>query len=62
MPLRLAVNGSRPLMVIVLAGARRFPESSRRRVVLPAPFAPTRRVRELVGSESEMSLRSGCVD
>ena len=46
-------------MVMVFPGARRLPESRRRRVVLPAPLAPTRRVREPVGKERLMSLRSG---
>jgi hypothetical protein len=40
-------------MEIVPEGARRLPERRRRRVVLPAPFAPMRRVRERGGRERE---------
>jgi hypothetical protein len=43
-------------MEIVLVGARRFPESRRRRVVLPAPLAPMRRVR-LDGGRLKETLR-----
>lgn len=45
--------------MMVLAGARRFPESRRRSVVLPAPFAPIRRVRLPGGRERETFLRPG---
>jgi hypothetical protein len=40
-------------------GARRVPERRRRRVVLPAPLAPIRRVRERGGRERETELRPG---
>ena len=40
-------------------GARRLPERRRRRVVLPAPLAPIRRVRERGGRERETELRPG---
>ena len=47
------------MIVMLPEGARRLPERRRRRVVLPAPFAPTRSVREPGGSESEIEVRPG---
>jgi len=44
-------------MEIVPEGARRFPESRRRRVVFPAPLAPIRRVRLRGGRERETLVR-----
>jgi len=41
----------------VLEGARRLPERRRRRVVLPAPLAPIRRVRDAGGRVRERLCR-----
>lgn len=60
MPVKLLEKGSVPLMLTVPRGARRFPERRRSRVVLPAPFAPMRRVRLPAGRCREMSVRPGC--
>lgn len=38
-PSRLSLKGSLPPIAIVLVGASFLPDNSRRRVVLPAPFA-----------------------
>ncbi|KAK4670341.1 LOW QUALITY PROTEIN: uncharacterized protein QC763_0041790 [Podospora pseudopauciseta] len=56
-PSRPTLKGSLPPMVIVPAGARRFPARRRRRVVLPAPLAPIKRVRDLGGRERVMPER-----
>lgn len=56
-PSRPSLKGSRPPIEIVFEGARRLPERRRRRVVLPAPLAPIRRVRDLGGRERVRLLR-----
>lgn len=56
-PSRPSLKGSRPPTEMVLEGARRLPERRRRRVVLPAPLAPMRRVREAGGRDRSMLWR-----
>jgi hypothetical protein len=51
----VSLKGSTPETRMVLAGARRLPARRRRSVVLPAPLAPMRRVRERGGRERVMS-------
>lgn len=50
-PSRPSLNGSRPPMEMVPEGARRLPERRRRSVVLPAPLAPMKSVRDAGGRE-----------
>lgn len=61
-PSRPSLKGSRPPTWIVPLGARRLPDRRRRRVVLPAPLAPIRRVREAGGSSRRMLERPVVVE
>lgn len=56
-PSRPCVNGSRPAMLMVSRGAMRLPESNLSSVVLPAPLAPIKSVREDGGRERKTLLR-----
>ena len=49
-------KGSTPEMRILPAGTRFLPARRRSKVVLPAPLAPMRRVRDEAGRESVMSV------
>ena len=56
------MKGSWPRMEIVERGESLRPERRRRRVVLPDPLAPRRRVRERGGRERVREVRSGVGD
>ena len=56
------VKGSWPRMEMVEGGESLRPERRRRRVVLPEPLAPRRRVRERGGRERVRVLRRGVGD
>ena len=56
-PSRPSLKGSRPPTWTVPEGARRLPERRRSRVVLPAPFAPIKRVRDAAGNSRRILER-----